>query len=64
MNFSRMFFVVLLGGVALLPEVGSAMSTNMSRRDIRSMPVVQRPSRPGHFYGNAVRRQHYRRQGA
>ncbi len=27
-----------------------------SRREIRQMPILERPSRPGHFYGNAVRR--------
>jgi hypothetical protein len=31
-------------------------NTNLSRREIRSMPIEARPSRPGHFYGNAVRR--------
>jgi hypothetical protein len=30
--------------------------TNLSRREIRQMPILERPSRPGHFYGNAVRR--------
>ena len=28
----------------------------------RSMPITARPSRPGHFYGNAVRRNHTRSQ--
>ena len=35
-------------------------NTNLSRREIRSMPIEVRPSRPGHFYGNAVRRNYYR----
>ena len=26
------------------------------RAAIRAMPILERPSRPGHFYGNAVRR--------
>ena len=26
------------------------------RARIRAMPILERPSRPGHFYGNAVRR--------
>ncbi len=26
------------------------------RAAIRAMPILQRPSRPGHFYGNTVRR--------
>lgn len=28
----------------------------MSRREIKSIPITERPNRPGHFYGNAVRR--------
>lgn len=28
----------------------------MSRREIKSMPITERPNRPGHFYGNTVRR--------
>ncbi len=31
-------------------------ATNLSRAEIRAMPIEKRPSRPGHFYGNAVRR--------
>lgn len=27
-----------------------------SRSQIRSMPITQRPNRPGHFIGNTVRR--------
>lgn len=27
-----------------------------SRQEIRSMPILERPNRPGHFYGNTVRR--------
>ncbi|WP_442508782.1 hypothetical protein SH528x_000314 [Novipirellula sp. SH528] len=30
------------------------------RQEIKSMPIEQRPYRPGHFYGNTVRRMHYR----
>lgn len=28
----------------------------MTRQEIRSMPILERPNRPGHFYGNTVRR--------
>jgi hypothetical protein len=35
-------------------------NTNLTRSEIRSMPIEARPSRPGHFYGNAVRRKTYR----
>ena len=54
---------------SLLAAVGSVAvarnTSNLSRREIRSMPITERPSRPGHFYGNAVRRNYYRNsQGA
>lgn len=32
------------------------MRTGYTRQEIRSMPMVARPSRPGHFIGNTVRR--------
>ena len=32
----------------------------LTRREIRSMDILDRPNRPGHFYGNAVRRRHGR----
>ena len=28
--------------------------------DYRAMNILDRPSRPGHFYGNTVRRRHHR----
>jgi len=31
------------------------------RRSIRRMPLLERPDRFGHFYGNTVRRLHVRR---
>jgi len=34
--------------------------TGAYRQEIKSMPIEQRPYRPGHFYGNTVRRMHYR----
>jgi hypothetical protein len=36
--------------------VSTAMARSMTRREIKQLPMVERPSRPGHFYGNAVRR--------
>jgi hypothetical protein len=36
--------------------VSTAIARNMTRREIKQLPVLERPSRPGHFYGNAVRR--------
>jgi hypothetical protein len=34
--------------------------TGEYREQIKSMPIEQRPYRPLHFYGNTVRRNHYR----
>jgi hypothetical protein len=34
--------------------------TGAERDAIKSMPITQRPYRPLHFYGNTVRRLHYR----
>ena len=35
--------------------------TSLTREQIRQMPILSRPYRFGHFYGNAVRRTHMRR---
>ncbi len=32
----------------------------LTRQEIRSMDILDRPNRPGHFYGNTVRRRHGR----
>jgi hypothetical protein len=54
--------------VALLSAISSAQEPGWSgqviafgqqREQIRSTPIEQRPYRPLHFYGNAVRRAHY-----
>ncbi len=38
------------------------VSMRAARREaIRRMPLLARPDRPGHFYGNTVRRLHRRR---
>lgn len=37
---------------------GTAGSRN-NRQEIRSMDILERPYRFGHFYGNAVRRRHH-----
>jgi hypothetical protein len=34
--------------------------TGAEREAIKSLPITQRPYRPLHFYGNTVRRLHYR----
>jgi hypothetical protein len=52
----------ILAGLAVLVVTSSALARNpgYSRAEIRAMPITERPSRPGHFYGNAVRRNYYR----
>ncbi len=53
--------VVFALGMFSAPSTLSASQTVMTRRDIRNTPIVQRPSRPGHFYGNTVRRSYQRK---
>jgi len=36
------------------------IATGEYRNQIKSIPVEQRPYRPFHFYGNTIRRNHYR----
>lgn len=38
-------------------------TTDAQREAIRSQPMLVRPNRPGHFYGNTVRRVHHIRHG-
>ncbi|MHB0955175.1 MAG: hypothetical protein ACYC6N_28000 [Pirellulaceae bacterium] len=39
---------------------GPIIARGAQREQIESMDILDRPYRPLHFYGNAVRRQHYR----
>jgi hypothetical protein len=36
------------------------IATGAQREEIKSTPILNRPNRPGHFYGNTVRRRHHR----
>ena len=38
----------------------STKPRSLTRQDIRNMPLLERPNRPGHFHGNTVRRLHSR----
>jgi hypothetical protein len=40
--------------------VTRAQARRATRQEIRSMDILDRPNRPGHFYGNTVRRLHGR----
>ncbi len=60
---------VLLVAVVLALVVGSmsnafANSRQAYREAIRSMPLLERPNRFGHIYGNTVRRIYHRRHGS
>lgn len=45
----------VISAFALADEVQAASRT-LTRAEIRAMPMVSRPNRPGHFIGNTVRR--------
>ena len=59
-----LLFVEQLASASQVPQtVGVVRSSPVQNRDayrqtIRQTPILQRPNRPGHFYGNAVRRRH------
>ncbi len=38
----------------------SVLPIGAEAQQIRQMDILNRPYRPGHFYGNTVRRMHYR----
>lgn len=40
---------------------GARETTTLTRKDIRQIPILERPNRPGHFYGNTVRRMNDRK---
>lgn len=48
-----LLFVVSAFAVA---DEAQAASRALTRAEIRAMPMVSRPNRPGHFIGNTVRR--------
>ncbi len=64
-NFAML--MVALGATAAFhfASAGTAQAMNRAevRQQIRSMPITERPNRPGHFYGNNVRRVHNMRSG-
>ncbi len=58
----------LLASCVTLGEVKAAepgwspviIATGDYRQELEKTPIVRRPYRPFHFYGNTVRRMHYR----
>jgi hypothetical protein len=65
-GFGRALLIALLfgsGTAAVAGEpawTGTVVKRGSERAKIRSIPIEQRPNRPLHFYGNTVRRKHYR----
>jgi len=64
-------FVILVVTVALCLTAGpraalrggaeaTARARTSTRQAIKQMPILMRPHRPGHVYGNMVRRRHSR----
>ncbi len=53
---ARYLVFALLVGVPFIAFSTASAKTTMSRKDIRATPILERPSRAGHFYGNTVRR--------
>jgi len=60
--------VAVLASALWMPTTAEAQESRLSasvntnrayRHAIRSMHILDRPYRPGHFYGNTVRRRHY-----
>ena len=47
--------------VGAFVDIQLADAATYNRAAIRSMPITSRPMRPGHFYGNTVRRIHHLR---
>jgi len=60
---ASLFFLGGFSTMASAAEPGWSpviVATGDYRAQIKSMPIEQRPYRPLHFYGNTVRRNHYR----
>lgn len=60
--------IIALTGTLWISSVATAQESSpsnavvtraLTRQQIRSMHILDRPNRPGHFYGNAVRRRYY-----
>lgn len=52
--------LVVVSGVFSLQNTANAISTQAERQVIRATPLLERPHRTGHFYGNSVRWVHQR----
>lgn len=52
--------VLALAAAPLAADAPVLVAQNLTRSQIRSMPIEARPDRPIHLYGNAVRRRYHR----
>jgi hypothetical protein len=68
-------FILAGGALIAVPNANAAQSNEPGwlgvvvargelKQWIESTPIVDRPNRPFHFYGNAVRREYYRGSAA
>jgi len=65
---ASLFLGIALGACLMADSVVAAepgwspivIPTGQYREQIKSMPIEMRPYRPLHFYGNTIRRNHYR----
>ena len=48
--------LILLSAWTSFGTTEATAATNLSRTEIRALPIHERPNRTGHFYGNTVRR--------
>lgn len=61
MRFAVTSLAVLIAVLAIFAAAPTAAfgRTNLSKEQIKSMPITERPNRPGHVYGNTVRFFHH-----
>ncbi len=59
-------FIILFVNLGSVPNVDAqtgyypyVIARGEDRQILRNMPIEERPTRPMHFYGNAVRRSYY-----
>jgi hypothetical protein len=67
-TFGILAAALLAGSVALTASRETSSNTPVAvnaatRQAIKAMPILERPNRVGHFYGNTVRRVNDRRPG-
>jgi len=53
---ARLLIAVVVVTSSLIPAAAFAARANMSRQEIKSKSMLERPYRVGHFYGNTARR--------